>query len=324
MSRLAKLRWDPERFFADSRHSSVRRAGARVVPFLHRHPALLGLLEDPLERPLLDAVATNVRRIRERSRRGSHESVAVILAARNAESTLERAVDSLVRQIVRPREIIVVDDGSADATLRVAVSLAARHAVLRVLRSDLSHGVACARNVGLSVAQSALVTFQDADDWSHPARLALQLEALQRPGAIASTCLYRRVLPDGRPVTINGRRVRKLLPGVLFRRELVLDRIGYLRSLRTGEDSEFFARLRTLGDVATVERVLYYARFSSGSLLFRHADVIASSEDEVAVRQHADEAASLASALRSVEEAHGRGVPRVDFSAPPDYYVVTA
>ncbi|CAH1202345.1 Glycosyl transferase family 2 [Candidatus Nitrotoga sp. BS] len=91
----------------------------------------------------------------------------VIIPAYNAKDTLARAVDSVLAQIWPAFEIIVIDDGSIDATATVAASYGEK---IRYLHQD-NAGVSAARNHGARIASGDWLAFLDADDWYFPNRL---------------------------------------------------------------------------------------------------------------------------------------------------------
>lgn len=96
----------------------------------------------------------------------------VVIPAFNAAGTLARAVESVFAQSWPAHEIIVVDDGSADATAEVAASFGG---AVRVIRQP-NRGVAAARNAGAAAASGDWLAFLDADDWYAPDRLRLHAE----------------------------------------------------------------------------------------------------------------------------------------------------
>lgn len=103
--------------------------------------------------------------------------ISVILPAYNAEQTLEKAVQSVLRQSFRSLEVIVVNDGSTDGTAALAESLANRDARVHVLHGP-NAGISAARNRGLHAAAGTYVTFCDDDDvWLPGALAALYSEA---------------------------------------------------------------------------------------------------------------------------------------------------
>lgn len=93
----------------------------------------------------------------------------VIIPAFNAATTLARAIESVRAQNWPVHEIIVVDDGSTDATANVAHQFGD---AVRLIRQSNS-GVSVARNAGAVAATGDWLAFLDADDWYAPARIEL-------------------------------------------------------------------------------------------------------------------------------------------------------
>ena len=106
----------------------------------------------------------------------------VLIGAYNNAPTLGRAIESILGQTVRDLELIVVDDGSTDATPELARGVADE----RVRYLPLAHmGIARSLNAGLREARAPFVAVQDADDWSEPDRLERQLEVLENRAEVA-------------------------------------------------------------------------------------------------------------------------------------------
>ncbi len=104
-------------------------------------------------------------------------SVSVVIPAYNAEATIERAIESVLRQTRPPEEIIVVDDGSTD---RTAEKVRQYEPKVRYLY-ELNNGPSNARNLGiLSAQQGEWVAFLDADDEWLPEKLECQVNHLSR------------------------------------------------------------------------------------------------------------------------------------------------
>jgi len=96
--------------------------------------------------------------------------VSVIVPAYNVDGYVSNAIGSLLDQTLRDIELIVIDDGSTDATGSILQSMAYRDPRLHVLTVD-NGGAAKARNIGLSHATGKYVYFADADDWAYPTAL---------------------------------------------------------------------------------------------------------------------------------------------------------
>lgn len=279
-AKLGKLRGAPERFFADSKSPALRAAGRLVAPVL-RTALMRDLLDDPLEvarrypatRDLVELYDERDARRRRRSlERAGFPVVSVVIAARNAEPWIANAIRSLLQQTYARLEIIVVDDASVDGTAGIVDAMARESAGLRLIRNTIQRGAATSRNIGLSEAKGAYVTFQDADDVSHAERIERQLGALLgRRDAVVCICNFMRVSPQGQRMTVNGRRTARSVLSMLFARELVLSRLGYMLDLTVAEDTEYYERIRAVfGRRSSVRlrKELYVAQFAPNSLLF--------------------------------------------------------
>ena len=102
--------------------------------------------------------------------------ISVIIPAYNAASTLAECLESVVRQTVRPFEVILVDDGSTDNTRRVAAKFEANLA-LRIV-SQANSGLGKARNAGMAAATGDAYAFLDADDVWLPNKLEQGVKGL--------------------------------------------------------------------------------------------------------------------------------------------------
>ncbi len=95
---------------------------------------------------------------------------AVVMAARDAATTVVGAIDSVLVNGAASVEVIVVDDGSVDDTAAVVAGLADVDARIRLVAGE-GRGPGSARNLGLGVARGEWVTFLDADDQVDPGYL---------------------------------------------------------------------------------------------------------------------------------------------------------
>ncbi len=110
--------------------------------------------------------------------------VSVILPCFNAASTLARAVESIVMQGFADWEIILFDDGSTDDSPGIARSLAAKDARIHAMTSP-HVGIVEALRRACGAASGRYLARMDADDVSHPDRLALQVELMERDSGVA-------------------------------------------------------------------------------------------------------------------------------------------
>lgn len=116
--------------------------------------------------------------------------VSVLIPAYNCEATLDRAIRSVLQQTFQSYELIIVDDGSQDATLAKARTYTDNR--IRILQHPHNMGEAETRNTLVRSAAGQLLAFLDADDEWLPGKLEKQLEALEgcQDGIIANVCGY--------------------------------------------------------------------------------------------------------------------------------------
>lgn len=103
-----------------------------------------------------------------------HRLISIIIPTYNSAQTIGHCLQSIALQMPADGEIIVVEDGSTDAT-EAALSAFADLRGLRVLRNDKQSGASASRNRGLAAAQGAWVMFVDADDELPPETLPAML-----------------------------------------------------------------------------------------------------------------------------------------------------
>jgi glycosyltransferase involved in cell wall biosynthesis len=101
--------------------------------------------------------------------------VSILIPAYNAEKTIGYTIRSAIAQTWQRKEIIIVDDGSNDRTVDVALRFAAKQATVV---SAQNQGAAAARNHALRLSQGDYVQWLDADDILAPDKIERQLSAL--------------------------------------------------------------------------------------------------------------------------------------------------
>jgi glycosyltransferase involved in cell wall biosynthesis len=209
---------------------------------------------------LIDPVAT------------TEPAVSIVIPTYNRGHLLPRCLDSLLAQTWTNFELIVVDDGSVDATPDVLARYIEQDARVRSVRQQNGGGCA-ARNAGVASAISPIITFLDSDDEVQPEWLEALVSPLCR-GADVSCCGHEMKRPDGevflvrRPRDWSAGRATSQVSGGLFisgtfalRRELFEAAGGYTVGLPANHHSEFRLRLLrilvdTQGRLDSTDRLL--------------------------------------------------------------------
>lgn len=107
------------------------------------------------------------------------ELISVIVPVYNAEMYFSACLDSILTQSHRNLEIIVVNDGSSDFSLKIAESYAQKDDRIKVYNQE-NKGVSEARNVGISVATGEYFSFVDSDDILLPKSLELMMSVIKK------------------------------------------------------------------------------------------------------------------------------------------------
>jgi Glycosyl transferase family 2 len=198
--------------------------------------------------------------------------VSVLMTAYQSAGRIESAVRSVLGQSWQDIELIVVDDASSDDTPAVLQRLAALDGRVRALRLPHNAGTYVAKNLALQQASGEFVTCHDSDDWSHPQKIALQVQPLiDDPRLVFTTSLWVRLGDDGRCFAQQVHPLsRQNMSSVLFRRAPVVEQAGGWDRVRIGADSEFHARLGLVFGRAARHRValpLAFGAHRAGSLV---------------------------------------------------------
>ncbi len=202
------------------------------------------------------------------SREQSHEaqstveqSIAVVVPMHNAEQWIEECIASIRAQSLPVSELVIVDDGSTDASVSRARLFAPQSATF--IQNSIALGPAAARNQGWRSVRSEWVAFIDADDVWHPGHLQLLASASQDADIIFSQVrifssphvpMPWPTLPASSPrAIVNEAFGRKLFEmniipqsAVLVRRSALAEADGYDEELWVGEDYDLWLRLLTL------------------------------------------------------------------------------
>ena len=205
--------------------------------------------------------------------------VSILLPVRNEEEFLPEALLSLSRQTISSWELVVVDDGSTDATPAILADVATRDKRVRVVPSP-GRGLVAALNAGLAECRAPLVARMDGDDIAHPRRLELQAALLDAdPATSLAACAFRHFprpqLGTGmisyeawqNTLTSHEAILRDLFvespfvhPSVMFRKDAVLA-IGGYRDMGWAEDYDLWLRLAAAGArFARLPQTLFFWR----------------------------------------------------------------
>ena len=211
--------------------------------------------------------------------------VSTIIPAFNRPAQLQEAVASVLAQDWRSLEIVIVDDGSTDDTLRIARELEGAHPdVVRVV-AQANAGPGSAREAGRIAARGEFIQYLDSDDILLAGKFTAQVRALrERPDCGVAYGMTRYIHADGRvePDAWKGSGIARdaMFPSFLVERwwdtpnplyrRTVCDSAGPWTDLRLEEDWEYDCRIAALGTrLAWCPRFVCEVRDHAGGRLCR-------------------------------------------------------
>jgi glycosyltransferase involved in cell wall biosynthesis len=192
--------------------------------------------------------------------------VSVIIPTHDRAWCIKRAVDSVLAQTFRDFELIVVDDGSGDDTIR---RLSVYGNALRLLK-QANRGVSAARNTGIETARGRWIALLDSDDYWLPEKLSVQVAWVAahpdyRVSQTEETWIRsgRRVNPKKRHQKYGGHIFERCLPlclvspsAVIIARDLLISVGGFDDNLPACEDYDLWLRIACRYPIGLVNQPL--------------------------------------------------------------------
>ena len=203
--------------------------------------------------------------------------ISVLMPVYNAQATVARALNSVLRQSFVDFEVIVINDGSGDASEQIVREVGDPR--MRIITHTKNQGLVQSLNEGLDLARGELVARHDADDESLPDRFHLQRAAMiadRSLGAVGGTLLltrHGRAVGDAwrYPLTAVGSRwqIHFKTPAahsaVMYRRNAVISAGGYQGGYPRAEDFELWSRVIKVSNIRNLRRpVLRYSIDDAG------------------------------------------------------------
>ncbi len=188
--------------------------------------------------------------------------ISVIVPVYNGQDYLENCIESIKAQTYENVEIIIINDGSTDATAQVCVRLKETYENIHVITME-DEGVSAARNAGLDAAKGDFVTFVDADDRIRPKMLEILYQGIMDTGSDVCGCRFLTWKMEEQWEELQQNRYRVEKPVVyrpteylekevlngnsrcwskLYRRNAI-GRLRFQRGLTIGEDMLFLVEL---------------------------------------------------------------------------------
>jgi glycosyltransferase involved in cell wall biosynthesis len=252
------------------------------------------------------------------------------MAAHNAERYLRDAIASILGQTLRDFELIVVDDGSTDATPGILAQFAEQDSRIRIMRHDGQKACGLTRSLiaGTARVRGRFIARMDADDVAEPERFAKQVAFLsQHPNCVAVGCWLTLIDPDGDPLadrSVPSKHEEIVLelftgngaiphPSAMIGRRAFEQVGGYRAQFSASQDLDLWLRLAEIGELANLtERLLRY-RLHDSSVTTQNRDAqLACAQQAVrdALERRGDPQAKTFEIIRSDSPSRARTLRR--------------
>jgi glycosyltransferase involved in cell wall biosynthesis len=203
----------------------------------------------------------------------SPTDVSVIIPVFNGERFLSQAIESVLAQDPPALEVVVVDDGSTDASAAIARRFGAP---VHCVRTE-NRGAAAARNSGVELSKGSVLAFLDADDIWLPGKLRLQLDRLSVDPHLECVFglvdhVYERDESDGLQVRVQPGAAGLIPSTMLIKRDALL-RVGpFSENTRIGEFIEWYGRAQDCGlRFEVIQHVVLHRRVHANNMSRRLA-----------------------------------------------------
>lgn len=193
--------------------------------------------------------------------------VSIIVPVYNTEKYLQRCIDSLLAQTYRNIEIILVNDGSTDDSLRIIHDAAENDSRIKVI-SQANKGLSSARNSGMAVAMGDYLLFCDSDDTVEPEWVDRLLNAAKEyPDSLVVSGHNRIFCHSNETVTLE----KMVIPGGRYSKECYYSLISpgitgivctkiFSRSLLVSKDISFDENVKYAEDVVFILKYINHVK----------------------------------------------------------------
>lgn len=197
--------------------------------------------------------------------------ISVVIPCYNRESTISRAINSVLAQDFDNWELIIVDDGSDDESLNIIKKFTDQDLRINCYRMEKNSGAAAARNLGIKNSTTEYISLLDSDDWYEISFLRLSLEKISNSadniGFIWSGIKFHYSSYIKKTYWTNSLSFNSYInflfslqigtsAGITFKRN-VFEAVGFFREdLPAAEDTEFFLRLSQYFDYDSIGNYL--------------------------------------------------------------------
>ncbi len=210
------------------------------------------------------------------------QKLSIIVPVYNAEKTLEKCVNSILNQKYSNIEVILINDGSKDDSLKICKKMESKDSRIKII-DIVNQGVSVARNKGIEKSTGDYIAFVDADDYLDENIYEKMLSVAKKYKLDIVFCNYKEIYKDGNKSCIDQlssigksiepsyKFIERLLSisedclsgscwrSIFTKNKILNNNIKFDEKLTIAEDLKFLLEyLKTTKDVGICDEYLYY------------------------------------------------------------------
>ena len=209
--------------------------------------------------------------------------VSIILPCYNAEKYIEKCIKSIIDQTYKNIELIIVDDGSTDNTLKILNKYKENNKKIKIIEKA-NTGVSDSRNVGIQAANGKYIMFIDADDFYEKDAVEILYDALIKNNVNVARARYKRIdnnriIEESKISKFNDFNIEDIIYNILKgniscyvwvliinRQTLEKHKIKFNNDLKIMEDTLFYIQLIKKEKIYFLDKIIYnYVENSSSA-----------------------------------------------------------
>ena len=203
----------------------------------------------------------------------------------NAEKYIGTAIESILNQTYKKFEFIIINDASVDSTLSLIGDYIKRDKRISLIHNKENLGVTKSLNRGIRRANGQYIARMDADDWSYPDRLKLQVDLMERRPDVVVSGSYIEICDKDlktkyiRKYQLNDESIRRHIfryspfahPATIWRGD-VIKKEHYDERIKISQDYELYFRVGKMGKFMNLDKPLLKLRMHEASISATKSD----------------------------------------------------
>ncbi|KAB1066526.1 glycosyltransferase family 2 protein [Tamlana haliotis] len=161
--------------------------------------------------------------------------VSIITPLYNSEAFILETINSVIQQSYRPWELLLIDDGSTDDTLKIIQPYLDKYSNIKLLKNKINSGAAVSRNKGIYAATGDYIAFLDADDLWKPNKLEVQIRFMETNNCDVCFSSYEHIDEAGHALNKFSKALKELSYTKLLKSNYIGNLTGIYNAKRLGK-----------------------------------------------------------------------------------------